>query len=301
MIDRGISLPSGPWVAIFANPASGAGRHRRRIARLAATLEKSGLGVVTSWSPAEEMDWLGDAAALRDCRAVIAAAGDGTANRVLNARPAAPLALYPAGTENLLAREFGFDRDPAALVARIRTGRARPIDLGVAARRRFALMVTAGFDADVAHRLARWRGARPVPRSIRHYHYIRPVLAALLRYSYPPILLEWESGAATGALAMVFNVPSYARRLRPVRGARVADGLLDWMLLESPGRCALLGFARDLILGRHLQRRDVRHGQARALRLSSPQSAPLQLDGEDAGSTPVDIEIERRAVRILVT
>lgn len=293
-------LPATAWVAIFANPASGSGPNRRRIELLVDALRASGLEAVVSWRPAEESPWLADSAALRECRAIVAAGGDGTANRVANARPAAPLAFFPLGTENLLAKEFGFRRDAAALIARIRKGRSRAVDLGVARGRRFFLMVTAGFDAEVARRFDRWRTAKAGVRRVRHWHYLRPILGAFSSYRYPRIDLDWGSGVASAALAMVFNVASYARRMRPVPGAFVADGLLDWLVLESPGRGALAGFALDLFLGRHLARRDVRHGRARELRMSSAQPVPVQLDGESAGFTPVDIAVSHRAVRVLV-
>src|SRR5207253_11221252 len=116
------------------------------------------------WDARERVATLTDRAAMAGCRAVVAAGGDGTVAQVINELPAGtPLAVFPAGTENLFAAAYGFADDPVALVRALAAGRTRALDLGRASvlgkSRLFALMLSAGLDAEVVRRLAEWRAA----------------------------------------------------------------------------------------------------------------------------------------------
>jgi len=92
----------------------------------------------------------------------VVADGGGTVADVINETGGAlPLAVLPLGNENLFARAFGFTSDAGTLACAIAGGRTRTIDLGQANGRLFALMLGVGFDADVAHRVARWRAPTP--------------------------------------------------------------------------------------------------------------------------------------------
>jgi len=139
--------PSG-WIGIVANQSSGLGRGRRLVDELVAQLHHWGLDAVVAWTP-EERSALVSRAAAQDgaCQCLVAVGGDGTVSALLNERPPRPVTILPAGTENLVARHFGLGRDPRTLASTIAKGEPIPVDVGLAAGRRFLLMAGFGFDA----------------------------------------------------------------------------------------------------------------------------------------------------------
>ena len=204
--------------------------------------------------------------------------------------------------ENLLAKELGFVIEPDHLADAIASGRQRRIDLGRAGDRHFTLMLTAGFDADVAHRLAHWRAKPGRLRNVRHASYLRPIAASTLRYRFDSLELSTDDGhSCRGALAMVFNIARYGFGLSFVRGARHDDGLLHWVVLTKPGRARTLAYLAAVLRGTHLQRRDVRHGTARHVRLQSENPVPIQMDGDEAGFTPVTVDVQPQALAVVDT
>jgi len=153
-------------IVIAANPYRGAARPRARVDALMAALSAAGASARVVWDATERAALLGDPGAMADVRCVVAAGGDGTVAAVINELVGdVPLAVLPTGNENLFARALGFDVAPARLARAIVAGARRRLDLGqartAAGTRRFGLMLSAGFDADVIHRIAhsRARGA----------------------------------------------------------------------------------------------------------------------------------------------
>src|SRR5262249_9784036 len=134
-----------------------------------AAVAAAGVPVRVVWDAVERAGLLGDARALAGVRCVVAAGGDGTVASVINELAAdVPLAVMALGNENLFARAFGLPADPLVLARAIVAGRTRRLALGRATTsagpRRFGLMLSAGFDADVIHRMARC-GAWAVSRA----------------------------------------------------------------------------------------------------------------------------------------
>jgi diacylglycerol kinase (ATP) len=206
----------------------------------------------------------------------------------------------PLGTENLLAKELGFIIEVDHLAAAIAAGRLRQIDLGRANGRYFTLMLTAGIDADIAHRLAQWRARPGQSGNVRHISYARHILASIFRYPFDPIELTTDDGTThRGAMAMVFSATRYGLGLRFVPHANIDDGLLHWLILEKPARTRLLSFLTDVLRGRHLKRRDVQHGIAQHVSLKSEVPIPIQIDGDSAAFTPVKIDIHPRALAVI--
>jgi diacylglycerol kinase family enzyme len=293
-------------ILVVANPYSGAGPNRRRVDALVAALGAAGMAARIVWEPAARAAALADGGAMRGCRAVVAAGGDGTVSHVVNEIPAAvPLAVLPLGNENLFARALGFGGDPAALARAVAAGRTRAIDLGRARAdgrsRRFALMASAGFDAVVVHRFAAWRARGDRLRRVRRLHYLRPIAAAVLGGVPARVRLTTPAGTHEGAHCLIANVPGYALDARVTPGASADDGRLDWVLLERPGRLPLLAYAWAILRGRHLARADVRAGQASRVTLAADTPVPVQLDGDPWGTTPVQVDVVPHALTVVVS
>ena len=111
-------------------------------------------GAVSSWfettesdpgpgAVKEALDWGADV--------VIVCGGDGTVRACLEglARGSVPMAIYPAGTGNLLARNLDLPREPEAIVAAAIAGPRVQVDLGRLEGEVFAVMAGAGLDATI--------------------------------------------------------------------------------------------------------------------------------------------------------
>lgn len=297
-------LYSRAMILVAANPYSGAGPNRRRVDALVAALRALGAAPHVVWDSLERATALADAATMHGCRAVIAAGGDGTVSQVINELPRGlPLAVLPLGNENLLARALGFGAEPRALARAVVACRTRAMDLGRATSgdrsRLFAVMLGAGFDAAVVHRVALWRDRGRGLRRIRRASYVIPIAACLIDYAYSPVRLAVDGDTVDGAHCVIANVASYALNLPLTPAATADDGRLDWLVLERPGAARLLAYCWTAYRGRHLRRGDVRTGQATRLRVTASTATPVQLDGDPWGTTPVDVDIVPRALTLI--
>ena len=292
-------------IVIAANPYRGAARPRARVDALMAALSAAGASARVVWDATERAALLGDPGAMADVRCVVAAGGDGTVAAVINELVGdVPLAVLPTGNENLFARALGFDVAPTRLARAIVAGARRRLDLGqartAAGTRRFGLMLSAGFDADVIHRIAHWRARGAVPRRVGRASYVRPVGAALWAYAHAPVSVTADGVTVAGAYCVIGNLPDYAMALSLTPGARADDGLLDWVAFERSGRMALTAYAWAVIRARHGALPHVRSGRARRFSLTGAVPVPVQLDGEPAGFTPVEIDVRPAALPVVV-
>ncbi len=300
------------WVGIVANAASGRGRGRAAVARLAEELGRLGLGSRVAWTPEERRDLVESASTGSGpgCRCLVAVGGDGTVAALVNERPGVPIAVLPAGTENLFARHFGFGRHPERAAARIASGRAVGLDLGRLGDRRFALMAGFGFDADVVsrHHAARL-GRAGVVRPTRRSAYVEPVLRSSFGYRFPALSLVADSGdgrveALEGTTAFVFNLPRYALGLPFAPLALGDDGWLDLVVFREPGPFRALHYLWLVVRGLHLDRPGITHLRVRRVSIVAEAAVPVQLDGDpggvlEPGAEPWRVDILPGAIEVL--
>ena len=292
-------------IVVAANPYRGAARPRARVDGLVAALRATGATVRVVWEADERAALLGDPGAMADVRCVVAAGGDGTVAAVINELTSdVPLAVLPTGNENLFARALGFDVAPARLARAIGLGTRHRLDLGRAhtsvGTRRFGLMLSAGFDADVIHRIARLRASGGAPRRVGRASYVRPLGAALWTYSHAPVSVTADGVTVAGVYCIIGNLPDYAMALKLTPAARADDGLLDWVAFERGGVSALAWYAWAVLRACHGRLSHVRSGRARRFTLTSAVPVPVQLDGEAAGFTPVEVEVLPAALMVVM-
>ena len=305
----GASGPGRAWVGITANAAAGRGQGRLRVARLVRELRRGGLRPRIAWTLDERAAVVAEAGADPRCRCLVAVGGDGTVAALVNERPGVPITVLPAGTENLFARYFRLDRDPARLAATIAAGRSLRIDLGLAPARRFALMAGFGFDADVVnrHHLARL-GRAGVARPTHRGMYVDPLLRASFGYRFPAITVRVEDPGReetlVGTTAFLFNLPSYALGLPFAPSARGDDGWLDLVVFRKPGAFQALHYLWLVVRGLHLDRPGVEHRKVRRASVVAAGRVPVQLDGDPGGyvepGTPWQAGVLPSAIDVLV-
>ncbi len=286
-------------VLIAENPRAGAVDGGVLLASLVSCLEARGFQVRRESDPEKIRTALcasdGDASA-EPWSCVIAAGGDGTVGLVANAAsPTTPLAVLPLGTENLLAKQLGFTRDPEQLAERVAAGKTFAIDAGEANGRLFLVVASVGFDAEVVRLLAARRSGH-----IQHSTWVRPILQALGSYQFPEIRVTTDAHPRPirSRWAFVFNLPRYALGLQFVREGDMADGRLDLCCFRGGRWYNGLRYLAGVVAGWHRSWRDIHVEQPRWLRIEADEPVPYQLDGDPGGELPLEIRVLPRRLRI---
>lgn len=160
-------------------------------------------------------------------------------------------------------------------------------------------MLSAGFDAEVVHRVTRWRVDGSRLKRVGRSSYVEPVVRAVATYRHPAMSVSVDEHTLQAAWCLVANVPVYALGLCPTPGARPDDGRLDWVAVERGGIPALARYAWAARGGRLRPCAGTRAGTAARVRIDSAIPVPVQIDGEAWGVTPVDIESLPGALTVL--
>jgi diacylglycerol kinase family enzyme len=288
-------------VLIVVNATAGRGGRRTAIADLIGALQHSGSHVERVDSLDGLSEQSGQLVKTGQLRAVVAAGGDGTVAEVVNRTPPdTPIAVYPLGTENLLAKYLQIEADAVKFAHMIAQGRTACLDAGRANGRLFLLMAGIGFDAEVVRRLHNARDG-----NITHWTYVKPILQSIRSYNYPELRVycapSGEPDPILCRFAFVFNLPKYGGGLRIAPAADGADGMLDLCAFEHGGLVAGLKYVAAVALGMHKRLKDFTRWRGQQLRIESDDPVPYELDGDVGGMLPLTIEVVARRLRLLVS
>jgi YegS/Rv2252/BmrU family lipid kinase len=271
--------------------------------RIERSLAEAGFGVerIAATDPAGTVAALSAAlsrAETQDTRVVVAG-GDGTIHAALPALidRGVPLVILPVGSVNVLARDLGI---PTALDTAIRVaerGQERQIDLGYANGRPFALMAGIGFDAEVVRSVA-----PDLKNLIGSLAYVARGLQVLASYPQTRFHIEanGEEVEAAGWLAVVANASRYTYHWRLAPDARIDDGWLDLCFFASESALQTAGQVVAVLGGQHSSHLGVRHLRAKRFRFHCEPDVAVQLDGDPAGSTPVEVTVAPGALTVMV-
>lgn len=244
-------------------------------------------------------------------RALVGVGGDGTAGELVNRTPPGlPLTFFPVGTANLLARHFRLSAKPAGCLEVIRKGVPFSIDAGRAGDRLFVVMASCGFDADVVEQVHRHRQSNRRRGHIGYTSYLKPIWRSVRSYRFPEIRVSCQGpeGDSDGtrlpwAARWVFvsNFPRYGWGVRVAPGAVPNDGLLDLCTLARGSLWRGLLYAVCVQLGGvHRFLRDCTMRRGWRFHLACCDTVHYQLDGDPAGTLPVEIEVIPGRVTLLV-
>lgn len=294
--------------AVVFNPVAGS---RGRAGHLASfRSELSRLGWTVDEHPthrAGDAPHLAHDAAAGGADVVVAAGGDGTLNDVASGlrslgAAAPPVAVLPLGTSNLLARELGHSGDPRAAARAVAAGALRTIDLadvtspGGGPPRTLVACAGVGWDAHVVRELAARRRGH-----ITFSTWLAPIFRALRDYPFPEFRVSGADGTAESAvLALFLNVRPYAAFFRPLPHARADDGMLDALLVRREAVRRLPAIAWRAWRGRPPAGDGVVVLRASSFRVEADSPVPCQVDGDVAGSTPVDMLVRPGCLRLVL-
>lgn len=290
---------------MLVNRKAGSGRGREVVDQVVARLKPVGVHarLVTDFDMLRELS--AELHASRSLRAVIAAGGDGTVGAALNAIPeGVPLAVLPMGTENLLGRYVRHTRIPERMVSLLTTGYVAPFDAAQAGDRLFAMMLSAGFDAEVVRRV---HGCRK--GNITHLAYAGPICSAIRQYSHPPMRVQWtdaqeQKHAVECRWTFALNMPRYAMQLPIAPGACGYDGLLDLCLFRHGSFLSGLRYLSYVMRGCHDGLADVSTARTARVRLEGVNGdtpIPYQIDGDPGGFLPVEVSIAPARMPVVIT
>lgn len=290
-----------PRPFIIFNPAA-RGEKSKRFRQFLATKQGDSFALANTERPGDARQLAAEAVA-RGFQVIVAAGGDGTINEVINGIGLSKVALgvLPLGTMNVFARQLGIPRRVEQAWAVIEQGRTRIIDLARAEAggklRYFSQLAGVGLDA-FAVRCASWE----LKKRIGPLSYI---WAGLKTLSNAPVEVEVCTNGAgpcgRGAAVLIGNGVLYGGPFRMFPKARMDDGKLDVCVFHRCGYLDVLRYGQGALRGAHIGFRDVSYFQVEQFACSGVgAAAPFELDGEDAGETPVTFSVAPRALKVIV-
>ena len=292
---------------IIRNPRARRAPAVRELLRAAGPLRDGGWEVEgrDTSAPGEATE-LAAAAAGAGADVVIACGGDGTVHEVMNglAGTETALAVAPAGTADVWAREARLPRDPAAAMALLPHARRARMDLGAVNGRHFLLMCGIGLGAEAVRRMeARPRAKRWLGRAAYAAAGVTAALGA--RAAPTEIAFEGETVRLDLLLAIAGNTRLYGGVARLTAAARIDDGLLDLLTFHTGGRDGAVHRARLALraLRGGLHRRTgggIDYRRAARVVVTPERALPVQADGEFVGETPVTLTVAPQALTVLI-
>jgi diacylglycerol kinase family enzyme len=268
---------------LVANPTAGP-RRARLGSRVVAALQARGASVERAPPYAPGTDAVLRAAA-EEHDAVIACGGDGTVRALAAALGPAdvPIGIVPAGTGNVLAHELGLPRDAEALADLLLGGPVAHLEGAEANGEAFFLMAGVGFDGAVMLGLD-----TSLKRRIGKAAFAWPLLGALTAPA-PRLEVEVDGVSHRAVSVIATRARAYAGRFVLVSSAGLRRPGLHVGLLRSESRRARLRQLLALARGDFERDADVTILTGRRVIVRAAAPVPVQLDGDPAGATPLDV------------
>ncbi len=288
---------SATTVAIQRNPRSGSGIRAAQLKKLVDGLKEQQLEPLLFTDRQELAKQLQSSDFRQRLKCIVAAGGDGTVDDLINRYPGLPLAILPMGNENLLARQFGIPQDGNQVARIIACGDTRIIDLGQAGERRFAVMASCGFDAEIIERVHSRRTGH-----ITKLNYIGPILKTLWLNRREPlrVFTGENSSPQICEMAVIANLPRYALNLSICPDAIENNGLFDVCLFKSASCWNMsLNFLKGILTSK-IKSPLIERFRTDSLKIESDKPVAIQADGDPLAETPMEFKILPQALELVV-
>ena len=310
------ALPEKSRTAVIIyNPTSGRNRSRRlhaieeaaRILR-ASEIDARLLPTTRAGSATE----LARNAVQQGCQMVVACGGDGTINEVVNgiAGTNAPLAVLPAGTANILAKELGIPWDIPAAARLIAPGKLARIALGqaqwrangsssptVPTQRYFLCVSGAGPDGAIVH-------------SIDTAHKLRVGILAywmegfrqFFTYPFPLFQIDSPEKQLAASLIVVGRTKNYGGPFQITTGASLFDEQFEIVAYSGRSRMGVLMCLPAIWLGRLHEVKGIHVWKSARFTCQATNGSQIfsQLDGEPGSALPVEFSIVPDALTLVI-
>lgn len=237
---------------------------------------------------------------------VIIAGGDGTIRSVIeqfadkNYRPY--VSVFPAGTVNLVAKEFNLSSDPGKWVKRMLKGVIEPVYLGRTNGRVFLTVTGIGFDSLVVDNVSEiekkllskfayvWQGTELMRKELLFSNW---------RYKFM-VRMDDEDQWHEASSVIVGKSRYYAGRYSLFRGAALTSPLLHVALFTGNKRSDFVRYAACIALESLQLDKSILVKQARKIEIICNEADfAAELDGDALTKAPLHIKIEDEVVNFL--
>lgn len=292
--------------AVIANPHSGK-KEGRQVLDLVAPIFDSGdaelsISVTAFPGHAEELARSLDFS-IYDGLLVLG--GDGTFHEVVNGvlkradRKTLPIGLLPAGSGNSILHDLSLT-NPVVAAEAIIGGRTRFIDVaqikGGPTLRYSINLIGWGLVTDVGERAEtlRWLGPRR--------YTVSSVIEILRRKTRrASLVLDGKTIVDDFTFVVACNSIHIGKGMKMAPSAKLDDGLIDLVVVRGNiNRQRLFSVLPKLFDGSHIEEPEVAYYQVSGFSLFSETKDNLNIDGEMAGTTPIDVEMIKQAIEIFV-
>jgi diacylglycerol kinase (ATP) len=238
---------------------------------------------------------------------LVVVGGDGSVNEVVNGiagRDGVEIAVIARGTGWDFARSLGLPRDLDRAIAAALGSSARTIDLGRATYRSwsgaeaqslFANVASAGMSGAIAQR------ANDTSKALGgKVSYVWATFAVFARWSNTEVevAVDGEQRRARMHDVVVANGSSFGGGMKICPDAKPDDGAFDVLLIGDLTKRDLMLTLPKTFRGKHLPHPKAELLRGASVTVDAPEPLPIQLDGEQPGTTPARFEIVPRALRV---
>jgi YegS/Rv2252/BmrU family lipid kinase len=295
----------------LVNPASSNGSTGRRWPELARRAAAAGLDGATLFSERQgHLAELAREAALDGAELLVVVGGDGSVNEVVNGlaglgrQPA--VAVVPRGTGWDFSRTFGIPRKIDDAVQIALQGDVRTIDLGRASYRAwdgsdatawFANVASAGMSGAIAKRANETTKALGGKAS-----YLWATFAVFSGWEATEIEVAVDGERRAGPMfdVVIANGRFFGGGLEICPEAEPDDGLFDVLTIGDVTKRDLVQTMPKMYRGTHLPHPKAELLRGSSVTVKSETPLPIELDGEQPGTTPVTFEVAAGALRLRV-
>lgn len=232
---------------------------------------------------------------------VVAAGGDGTVSAVIDGLigSSVSLAIIPAGTGNLIARELNIPlgiEDAVTLITGAHT--SQKIDAMRIGKRVYVLNVSLGISASVVEGTTRKNKSR-----FGRIAYLGTGILKIFTFKnrYLVVVVDGKTQRHRAAEVAISNCGILAKILYP-RGpdVRIDDGHVDLWILSSKTILDYPWYLFEMITGRPAKHLSHFINSEKSISIRSSRPLPVQADGDIIGTTPIEIEVLPGALTVLV-
>jgi diacylglycerol kinase (ATP) len=292
---------------IISNPKAGRGTRERQLDSARRILAASGVETELSITDAPGAATALARQAVREGRQmVIVCGGDGTLNETVNglAGSAVPMALLPAGTANVLAKELGLPWNVERAASLLASSQLRRIAIGAVtatnggqSQRYFVSMGGAGPDGAIVNGVS--HGLKNRAGTLAYW---AEGLQQLARYSFPRFRATVHGQSIDATFIIVGRTKHYGGPFQITTEASLYSDEFELMLCTSSNRADYLAYIPMMWLGRLRKARGTHFLKATSVRCEPLDSEPayLQVDGEPAGHLPAEFRIVPDALTLAV-